>query len=256
MNSSNDSHRHLEAILRDLGVADLDIHLYLLLIKKGGQSVSSLSRQLKVERPTVYAAIERLQELSLIPPHKTPYTRRVIAESPRRVLALLEQKRTSLAQQQQGIETVLPDLLAEFSARTPTTAFRVFEGKEQFLTIFEEVLQEAKDEILYFGDAQSFINLEGLQYERAWIKKRIQKNIFFKMLVFETAVTHDFKKDDERERRETRFLPSAHTFTSSFMVYGNKVLLWSPVAVRAIVIEDSTIAPMFVQLFANSWDQR
>lgn len=255
MKTAPDRHAELESALQELGVANLDAQLYLHLLKKGGSSVAALARRLKVERPTIYAAIERLQALALVPSGKVPYSRLVTAESPRRVLALLEQRRTTLSEQHLRVEDALPNLLAEFSARTPKSALQVFEGKDQFLTVFEEVLQEAEERILFLGDAQSFIDLEGMEYERAWIKKRVQKKIVFTMLVFKNATTISFQNTDTQELRETRFLPDTMKFTSSFMVYGSKVLLWSPVATRAIVIEDTTIAPMFRQLFLQLWER-
>ena len=239
--------------LKLLGLSDFDRKTYLCILKKGHTNISSLAKELKVERPTVYSALDRLQSFSLIPGGKSPYSRTITAEPPSRVLDLIEKQKTLLESEGSQLEKIMPNLLAEFAEKSKVSAFRLFEGKEQFLAVFEESLREAKDEIIYAGDAKTFIEYEGQEYEDQWRAKRIRKKIPIRMLCFKDEITADMKKIDKKEIRETRFMPKESFFQSSFMIYSFKVVIWNPLADRAIVIDDKEVTVMFKQIFELLW---
>lgn len=236
-----------------LGVNEFDFRLYQLLVSKGPSSVVSLSRALKVERPTIYAALQRLGGQGLLTQTKPPFSRHVQAEPPSRLLALVEERKTLLEQERQRLEKSMPEMLATFAAKTQQSDFRLFEGREQFLLVFEEALREARDEILYFGDGATFVDYVGLDYEKQWIKKRVKKEIKMRILVFRHTLMTRMLQEDKEEMRQTRFMSMADSFDSSYMVYGNKTLIWNPIAERAIVLEDSIVTAMFRQIFEASW---
>ncbi len=236
-----------------LSISDFDFRLYQLLVSKGPSSVVSLSRSLKVERPTIYVALQRLGSHGLLTQTKPPFSRHVQAEPPSRLLALVEEKKALLEQERQKLEKSMPEMLAAFAAKTQQSDFRLFEGRDQFLLVFEEALREAKDEILYIGDGATFVDYVGLDYEKQWIKKRVQKKIKMRILVFKHALMTRMLEEDKNEMRQTRFMPMADTFDSSYMIYGNKTLIWNPIAERAIVLEDGIVTAMFRQIFEASW---
>lgn len=244
----------LESSLELLGLYSFDRRVYLEIFKRGTRSVSELSRLLGVERPTIYASLERLQQKGLIP-QKHKFSRSISVESPQKLIAILEYEKSRFGEQKSLLEQSLPNLLAEYSAKNLPSVYKLFEGKRQFLTIFEESLREAKEEILYYGNAQQFIRYEGEEYEQEYITKRVEKGIFMKILVLESETTKELDFKDKEELRETRFLPKNNYYESSFMVYGAKTLLWNPVAERALVIEDKIITDMFRQMFNNAWEK-
>lgn len=239
--------------LRDLDLSGFDSTVYLTLFQKGQLSVTALARILKVERPTIYAALERLRQHGLLPAQRESFARLIAIESPSRIFDLLEERRIILRHHAEDLEDHLPLLLAEFVEKGRLSAFRLFEGRQQFLSVFEEALREAQEEILYYGNAQAFIDYVGLKYEKSWIRRRVSRSLKIRILVFRSILTEEFDRTDHKELRETRFLPLKGEFKSSFMVYGTKTLLWNPAAERAIVIDDLTITEMFKLIFELGW---
>ncbi len=255
----NDKYNQIIESLDLLGVSDFDIKVYISVLEKGITTISSLARELEVERPTVYASLERLKALTLIPESKEAYSRSLTVEPPSRILSLMENVKSSIRQQEASLEESLPDLMAEFAEKGRVAAFRLFQGRQQFLTIVEESLREAKGEILFFGNATEFIRFEGTEYEREWIRKRVRKKLPIRMIVLPfDEKNHEIKELEEtsmKELRVTKFLPKENQFQSSFMIYGYKTAIWNPIAERAIVLDDPIITEMYKQMFEMIWNK-
>lgn len=244
----------LESALQSLNLTPLDIRIYLTISEKGLLSISQLARILGVERLTIYGGLERLQDIGLVPVNREKYARGIIVEPPSQVYALLEKKRTQLFYQSKDLEMLLPNLMTAFAEKNRLSAFRLFEGKEQFLTIFEEALRENGDTICFYGDAQTFVDYVTVEYENSWVKKRVRRKINLKMLVFPTEyIEKRYKEIDPKELRQTRYIMGKPTFVTSFMVFGGKTLLWNPQAERAIVLDDPVMTQMFQYMFNNEW---
>lgn len=240
--------------LSSLNVSEFDSKVYQTILANGNIGVSQLARILEVERVTVYAALERLQRHGLVPTNRPAYERTVTAEPPSRIFDLLEKRRTELFYQAKDLEDALPQLMAAYAAKGHNAAFRLFEGREQFLAVFEEAVREAENELSYYGDAIAFVDYVGVDYENRWVRKRVSKKIQLQMLVFKDSyVDERYVPIDKKELRETRFIADKAAFQSSFMVYGSKTLLWNPVAERAIVIDDPIVTELFRYLFTNEW---
>lgn len=249
-----DNDSKIRLALQSLGVSEFDQKVYAIILDRGTTNVSSLARHFTVERPTVYGAIDRLQSLGLMA-KKQDYSRRVAVEPPCMILALIEKQKNILRQVGAELEQKMPEMMLEFSTKNRDSSYKMFEGREQFLAVFEEAIQEANDEILFFGDVENFVSYEGIKTEQTWIKKRLKKNVSIRLLVIkpkDEEITQ-IEKDDPTELRQTRYLPPQFNCTSSFMIYGHKTLLWNTLADRAIVVEDPIITEMFTQIFESLW---
>lgn len=243
----------LEIALNQLNIPEFDRKLYLAALGIQHPSISSLARHLKVERPTVYAGLERLRAAGLAPASNPPFSRQVQVEPPSRVLALLEARQANLQNNRQALEQALPELMAGFAAKGNVSTFRLHEGRTQFLAVFEEAVREAKSEMLFYGNANRFVEYVGPDYEKQWIKKRLHRQLKMRILVSHGPITEHFRQVDTKELRETRFLPTGTQIDSSYMLYGAKTLIWNPLAERAIVIDDPVVAALFCQMFETSW---
>lgn len=253
----NQYYDQLKKTLLLLGISDFDANVYLAALKKGSASISYLSRELQVERPTIYSSLERLESKNLIPSTRAPYMRTIDIEPPSRILSLLEKQKADLSQEENHLENIMPEVMASFAEKGRLSSFRLFEGREQFLTIFEESLKEADREILFYGNAAEFIRFEGLEYEKNWIKKRLRRNISIRMIIHpfdqNESELKNIEKTDKKELRTTKYLLGDHPFKSSYMIYGFQTVLWNPTAERAVVLNDPVITEMFEQTFETLW---
>ncbi|OGD65355.1 hypothetical protein A2215_00220 [Candidatus Berkelbacteria bacterium RIFOXYA2_FULL_43_10] len=249
---NNDS--KIKLALQSLNVNEFDQKVYASILNRGTTNVSSLARHFLVERPTIYSSLDRLQHFGLMP-KRQDYSRKISVEPPNMILALIEKQKNILQQVGAELERKMPEIMLEFSTKNHDSSFRMFEGREQFLAVFEEAIQEAKEEILFFGDVENFVSYEGVRTEKAWIKKRLSKKLSIRLLVKRPRDTEidRIERDDLGELRQTKYLLINFNCTSSFLIYGYKTLLWNTLADRAIVIGDPIITEMFKQIFEKLW---
>ena len=243
--------------LKELGLHEHEIELYTTSISLGPTSIAILAKTLNINRPNLYKVIIELEKHGLVKfSERKKYNRTFMVESPTVVRELLNKKRESLSEQDAKLFTALPDLVALYRQGELPTSIKIFEGKDQFLKIFFQVLEESKDEILYCGSAQDLISgFIGWAQEEKWIAKRLQKKIFMKALIFGGADAEKLSADDASQMRETRLIKNMALFPTSFHLYANKMIIWQPKAPMALLIEDEYIVNMFKSIFTILWQQ-
>lgn len=246
----------LYSSLKELGLYEHEIELYATSLSLGPSSVAILAKTLNINRPNIYKVIGELEKHGLAKfSERKKYNRTFMVESPTVVRDLLHKKRELLSQQDAKLFTALPDLVALYRQGELPTSVKIFEGKDQFLKIFFQVLDESKDEILYCGSAQDLISgFIGWEQEEKWIATRLKKSIFMKALIFGGVDAEKLKNDDLNQKRETRFIKNMTMFPTSFHLYANKIILWQPIAPMAILIEDQYVVNMFKSIFNVLWE--
>lgn len=247
------NNEELVKLLEELGIAGNEASVYLACLELGPTSITRIARKAEVERATVYAILERLKDRGLVGIEVKDYDRRVQVEAPDKLLVLAKQKKRSIEAREHQFKEILPDLLATVNQRGKQPKVRFYEGKEQFMQVFDQILDEAKGEMYYFGQVDLFVQLVSWEFEKQWIKRRMRKKIFIYLFVNKCELGERYKKYDAQELRETRFLPENMQFEASFLLWGNKIVLWNPVVPLAIAIEDEIIVKMFREMFFRLW---
>ena len=248
--------QNLYTALKELGLTELEINLYTISLALGPSPISVISSQLKISRPNIYKIIKGLEIHGLTKfSEMNKYSRRFMVEPPTTLLEKLRQKKETISRLDNGLISVLPDLLAIYHQGEGTTKIKVIEGRDQYLKLYYQILEEAKDEMQYFGSADDFIKFISPAAEQIQIEKRIKKNLFIKILVLPGSLAEAMKKNDALEKRETRILKNVQSFTSSFQLFANKVIIWQPKSPLAVLIEDQYITEMLRNVFNLLWEK-
>jgi len=240
--------------LKELGLGDLEADLYVISLKLGPAQISEISKHLGISRPNVYKVIKSLETHGLVRfSEKEKYARNFMVEPPSSVLEALRKKKNQLSKIDEGFVLDLPDLMAFYHQGEGTTKIKVLKGKEQYVKIFNQSVEEENKEIQFCGSSGDFIEFVSWDIENNWIRKRLKKNVFIKVLTIPSGTADALKKRDGREKRETRILKVANPFRSSFMLYANKMIIWQPEAPLAVIVEDVYIVKMMKELFEVLW---
>lgn len=243
----------LEHGLEVLGLSHNEKRLYLGLLTYRKPTISKIARTLGVERVTVYASLKRLIEKRLVKERELENRKLFVAESPAVVFDLMKQKQTTLAGIIGQLQQSLPVLLGKYPLGTTRPKVKYFETKEDFIGIFESTLEEGEGEMLFWGSAYDFVNFVGIDYEFEYMRRRAEKGIKMRILVFQNNLTRKFKSEDQKYLRTTKFLPELFRIDSSFQVFGQKVVLWNPTTVSALIIEDYHSVQLFKSIFEMIW---
>jgi sugar-specific transcriptional regulator TrmB len=255
MPNQNEVIQDLYTALKELGLTNLEIGLYTVSLSLGPSPIKTIAQHMKISRPNVYKIIEGLEkhDLALFSKRKK-YARNFSVEAPTKVLELLRKKIERQGNIEYELMSVMPDLLAKYQQSDAPTKIKVYSTPEEFLIIFHQILDEAKEEIRFFGSAHDFLEFISWNEEKKWIKKRIKKGLFIKSLLLPSEDTEMVKaRGDKNELRETRVFQSTTPFVTSFQLFANKAIIWQPKATLAILIEDEYIVTMLKIIFDNLW---
>lgn len=241
--------------LKKLGVGESEAALYVLSLKLGPTSVATLASHLKVSRPQAYKRISNLEKFDLaVFSSRKKFSRTFVVESPSRLQELLRRHQKETEQMDQRLSWSMPDLLTMYKQGDLPTSARLIEGKEQFLKIFFQILDESNGSS-FLGSAHDFIGFISWAEERRWIAERIKRGVKLRCLLLPGEEAENFKKTDAEELRETRILEGATPFETLYQVFANKVILWQPKAPIAILIEDEYLAKMMGSIFDLLWSR-
>ena len=254
-NQETEIKKSLYTSLKELGLLESEANLYLTSLALGPTSIAVLGEHLNTSRPNVYKAISGLEEHGLAKfSDKKRYARTFIVEPPTVLLGLLRKKRETMAELDQTLVGAMPELLANYHQGETPTKIKVYNSREQWMKIFFEILDEAKESIKYLGSADDFIGLIGWDTENEWIKRRKEKNIHIDCLLTSGEDADILHETDTEGMRTTRIFKGSVRFVTGFMLYANKVIIWQPKAPLLILIEDEYIIAMFRSIFEVLWD--
>lgn len=254
MISNPELKQNLYTSLKELGLTESEANLYITSLALGPASIASLAEHLGIPRPNVYKVIASLEIHGLAKfAERKQYTRTFVVESPSVVLQKLREKREKVADLDHSLLGFMPELLAQYHQGETPTKIKIFEGKEQWLKIFFQVLDEAKGDISFFGSADSFIELITWEKEYEWIEKRVERNIHINVLLTPSRDANVLERADLKEMRTTRIYEGTIPFVTGFMVYANKVIMWQPRAPLVLLIEDEYIIEMLRSMFDFMW---
>lgn len=241
--------------LKELGLTDYEANLYIISVKLGPTPIKKLAEILQISRPNVYKVIKGLEKYGLTKfSDKEKFSRNFIVEPPTIVLEKLREKREKLAEIDRNYTVNLPELLAKYHQGESDSKIKIYKGKTEFISIYKQSLEEEGTEILYYGSSEDLVNFVSWEAEEQWIKDRVKKGISIKVLSIPSKYVDKIIKDDEKELRKTKILES-RDFSSSFMLFGKKIVFWQPEAPLAIVIQDQFIYEMMKVVFEKAWEQ-
>jgi len=241
--------------LQTLGLSAFSIKVYMSLTELEDANVSKLATELSTDRTKIYTALNELQEVGLIPP-KANYSRNIEVFPPNIILQKLKQKELEAKNLSSELIENLPDLNFSFYNKNRSSLVKIYEGKTQFMNLYNQVLEESGDYICMFGNAEEVYDLISFEFQMNWTSRRIATNIYSKLLVTSSnRLDKVTKQQGEGGKREVRWLPETYPVKGSYWLFGQKVIHWNPVLPKAVVIADKTIYETMQADFNYLWDR-
>ena len=248
--------KKLYTSLKRLNLSIQEIDLYIASLTIGPTTIESLAKKINVSRPNVYKVIAKLERNGLAEfSTRKKYARTFVVAPPTKALELLREKEKQFEDADKNLVSTMPDLMAHFHQGETPTKIKVLHGEEQYLKIFDQILEEATDGGEFFGSTKDFIGFITWEKETRWIKKRMEKGFYIKILTLPSETADQLQKTDSEQMRETRILNMQRPFEASFQLFGNKAIFWQPKAPLALLIEDEYIVKILKSVFYTLWEQ-
>ncbi len=156
----------IQIILKNFGLSEKEIAVYLALVELGPSSVREISAKSKVNRGTSYDILKSLIEIGIVSYYNKESKQYFIAEQPEKLLSAIDRKKEDLDEVRGNIESSLPLIKTLFQKQGGRPTVKLYEGAKGIKLILEDVLEE-------IGKSK---NKEYYLYSSATVKER--KNVY------------------------------------------------------------------------------
>ena len=136
----------IQIILKNFGLSEKEIAVYLALVELGPSSVRDISAKSKVNRGTSYDILKSLINLGIVSYYNKESKQYFIAEEPEKLLSAIDQKKSDLDEVRQNIQNSLPLIKTLFEKQGGKPTVKLYEGTKGIKTILQDVLNSMSDE--------------------------------------------------------------------------------------------------------------
>ncbi len=241
----------LENYLKEIGLNEKEARVYLASLELGQSVVQKIAQKAGINRATAYFVIEGLIKMGLISTFQKDKKQFFVAADPDKLVDVLDQKKEEIEKRKSELKKILPQLQSIDTKQKDRPVVKYYEGKEGLLTMSEELLKKAKDNILmaYSVDAVNKIFSEK-EREKARTK-RVKKKIKTKVIYTYKDGILKSTKDGKRRKVPLEKFP----LNCDIAIYNDFVRISSlGKRLTGIVIEDKDIANSFRSVFDLAWE--
>lgn len=240
----------MEEELKLLGLNDIDIKVYLTLLKLGQSSASQIAEKAGIPRASIYDVLERLGKEGLVSYILKDFVKLFSAAEPKTIVQNLEYKKKK-------INDVLPELEKIKSSSTDISKTEIYTGIKGMQTILNMILEEK--EIFVIGASRKTSDVLPFFMEK-WHKERLKKKMRVKIIYNNTPeIRKSYEKDKQKlgsgKYWDVKFLTVGVDNPIMTIVFGNKVMLatWKKDYPSAILIQNKDIADTYKEYILSLW---
>ncbi len=234
--------------LKEIGLNEREIRLYLAALKTGEAGMSDLARIAGLKRTSAYLVFENLEAKGFLGSFETRRGKRFVARDPAN---LLEKARKEM----QAIQDILPELKALTFHNQDSPRITYYEGQDDYQRVVEECLQFPNTTVRHIGCLSKGLEVMGKDYDhKHFAPERIKNKIYLKA-IYEKEVAGLFKNDTPEKLRDIKYFPSPSHIKTLTLIHQNRVIVTtSKENLGIIVIESEEIAKAEREKFDLIWN--
>src|SRR3989344_2652015 len=131
-------------VLKDLGLTDGEIRVYLALLEIGNSTAGRIIEKSKISPSKIYDVLNRLIDKGLVSYIIEGKTKHFRAAPPKNILNYIERRENELMQRKNEFRKIIPLLEAKKKAETSAFNAEIFEGVNGLITVFDMSFEESK----------------------------------------------------------------------------------------------------------------
>ena len=168
-----------EEQLKELGLTDNEVRIYLLLLKQGMMNPSEISQKLGLHRGYIYDALERMQEKEVVSFILKDNKKHFQAINPENLVELLKFRL-------ENFQKIVPDLIKIAEIKKEETKVELHKGKRVYRILLKDMISSLKkdDEAYLIGiDEEILLNEVEPIYLKQYLNTIKSKNIKEKIII-------------------------------------------------------------------------
>lgn len=239
----------IDRVLMDIGLHETEVRFYLAALELGQAPIRDIARKAGISRTNAYDVFSRLLAQRLVNeiPQSTDRSMLIMAESPERVLEIVEERRQKLA-------AVMPELLSLHNRAPAKPKVRYYQGPDGIKAVLDETVACRSKMLLGILSMSDLYEVPG----RAWmddnVRRRIEAGVTLRVVRSPIRDVHPYWSDNPADLRILRYAPDDFSFSMTTYIYDDKVALISSRKENfAMTIESPEFAAMQTGLFETLW---
>jgi len=141
----------IRAYLKEFGLSEKEIEVYLTLLKSGVQSVRRLAAATKINRGTTYDILKSLITQGLVSYQHREKHQYFIAEDPEKFAQVVAEKEREISSLREKLNHIVPELKSLYHRAGGKPTVRYYEGTRGLRTILTDVLESVYEKKEYLN---------------------------------------------------------------------------------------------------------
>ena len=240
--------------LRNFGLTNTEISVYLTGLRYASISVSDLVKQTNIKRTTIYHALETLSQKGLCAKKQQVGKQSFTMTDPKNIENLLEEKIDELAKQKKALHELLP-LLTQTQEQDSKMSVSHYEGIEGIKLVVEDALYCKSGHWDIIAPIKNFFSEFDKNYAEYFVRTRKNKGLRARSLWEGTKSLENLTPEIMRARNP-RILPEImhDKFKSVICLYDDKVLVISSLKeLYAVMIKSKEFFETMSALYEGLW---
>lgn len=249
----------LESLFIALGLSEKESKVYRLMLELGQAAVATIITKSNLKRGITYAVLYNLQKLGLVNSLAKKGKTYFQVEPPQKILELVEKKKQDINTLETSIQTIVPQLSAQYKLAVGKPTIRYYEGAEGLKEVFKDVYAPKAEPVYGAVDVEEIEKVFAGLPEDTLIPSRMKSKLAVKCIFNENERTKKFKKRDKLENRESLLIDKEkYPLPADIETYEDKVALMSFEKGNFIgmIIENKSIATTLRSVLKFIFDQQ
>jgi sugar-specific transcriptional regulator TrmB len=254
----------IHKVLYKLGFSENEIEVYLKLLELHGSTLTNLSKVMETPRTTVYRAIRKLEEKSIIYRVDKNGKKLIFAEHPKKLEVIYKDKESKIEATLSDYKEIGKDLPITISTilgllpkddKNPPIV-KIFQGWQEFKVVCERSLVNSTKEVLFISNMDEWKKVFKDDYAYSYyVPKRLELKLYAKTLAIRTKLAEEIKLHDHEYYREMRFLPNHFRFDPTIIISDEEIsIMISNKPYSAILIQHKGVTQLLKNFFHYTWD--
>lgn len=246
-----DEKEQLRSYLKELLLSENEIAVYFACLEIGEASIVPIRNRVNLPRTTVFRSLENLRTAGVIDIIETPNRRMYVPYPPKRIATLLANLAKSYQEKADEMKAQLPDLNKVYNLSPFQPKVRYFVG-EEIESIYNEILEEPIDELLYIGEIGKLTQVLTHKFFKGWVERKVKKGIATRSI--RVRGNDDPFFDPRTGLRKARLAPMGYCSPAHVYIYHNSVATITSARENfGVVITSKEFATTMKNTFRELW---
>jgi predicted transcriptional regulator len=244
----------LSDVFIELGLSAFDLDIYQKILGNSKITATALAIETSSNRVKVYQSLHILHQNEII--LFQPFAKnKILPQNPQNILSKVKYKATKLKNLSQKFETIMPELMGEYSFDLSKN-FIEYKGFADMFLLLQQLTEIIPNngESLWFNETSELTHFFRDFFFGQYGVERIGRNVKLRILANPQNKVHwKFVTPENSGLRKIKYLPQEFGESSTYVLSKDSVIFWNIPQLKAYWIKDKMLCDTLTAVFENYW---